>query len=88
MSRDCDLPQSKADDVDANCEFVIMEDIKKIVEEQIEVLNARPKRNIGEARAKLQAISHRLCLPFLTLTSVAILMVFLAVVHSSASAHG
>ena len=58
VSRDCNLPQSKADDVDANCEFVIMEDIKKIVEEQIEVLNARPKRNIREARAKLQAISQ------------------------------
>jgi hypothetical protein len=58
VSRDCNLPQSKSDDVDANCQFVIMNDIKSVVKDQIEVLNARPKRNIGEARAKLQAISQ------------------------------
>jgi hypothetical protein len=35
-----------------------MEDIKAIVSEQVEVLNARPKRNVGVARAKLQEISQ------------------------------
>ena len=34
MSRDCDLSQSKSDDVDANCDFVNMNDIKAIVSEQ------------------------------------------------------
>ena len=58
VSRDCNLPQSKSDDVDADCQFVIMEDIKAIVSEQVEVLNARPKRNVGVARAKLQEISQ------------------------------
>jgi hypothetical protein len=58
VSRDCNLPQSKSDDVDADCQFVIMEDIKAIVSEQVEVLNARPKRNVGLARAKLQEISQ------------------------------
>jgi hypothetical protein len=58
VSRDCNLPQSQADDVNANCQFVIMEEIKTIVMEQIDVLNARPRRNIGAARAKLQEISQ------------------------------
>jgi hypothetical protein len=43
VSRDCDLSQSKSDDVDANCDFVNMNDIKAIVSEQIAVLNERPK---------------------------------------------
>jgi hypothetical protein len=58
VSRDCDLPQSKADDVDALCHFVNMVEIKEIVNEQIEVLKARPRRNVGMARAKLQEISQ------------------------------
>jgi hypothetical protein len=58
VSRDCDLSQSKSDDVDANCDFVNMNDIKAIVSEQIAVLNEHPRRNIGEARKKLQAISQ------------------------------
>jgi hypothetical protein len=33
-----------------------MEEIKTIMMEQIDVLNARPRRNIGAARAKLQEI--------------------------------
>jgi hypothetical protein len=35
-----------------------MDDIKTIVKEQMDVLNAIPKRNIGVAREKLQAISQ------------------------------
>jgi Plavaka transposase len=53
VSRDCDLSQSKSDDVDANCDFVNMNDIKAIVSEQIAVLNERPWWNIGKARKKL-----------------------------------
>jgi hypothetical protein len=35
-----------------------MEDIMAIVSEQVEVLNALPRRNVGLARAKLQEISQ------------------------------
>ena len=55
-----------------------MEEIKTIMEEQIDVLNARPRRNIGEARAKLQEISQ---VPVMT---AEIPMVFLEVARSSA----
>jgi hypothetical protein len=58
VSRDCDLPQSKCDDPDAACDMVEMEQIKAIVKEQIDVLNAVPKRNIGVARDKLRQISQ------------------------------
>jgi hypothetical protein len=43
VSQDCDLSQSKSDDVDANCDFVNMNDIKAIVSEQIAVLNELPR---------------------------------------------
>jgi hypothetical protein len=58
VSRDCNLPQSKCDDPDATWNMVEMEQIKAIVKEQIDVLNAIPKRNIGVARDKLREISQ------------------------------
>jgi hypothetical protein len=58
VSRDCDLPQSKCDDVDGDCQFSIMEDINATVKEQVDVLNAIPKRNVMVSRAMLQKISQ------------------------------
>jgi hypothetical protein len=45
--------------VDAICRFVNMNEIKAIVSQQIDVLNERPRQNIGKACKKLQAISSR-----------------------------
>jgi hypothetical protein len=56
VSRDCDMPQSECDDPDAACNFVVMDDIKTIVKEQIEAIDE--KRNVGEAREKLREISQ------------------------------
>ena len=61
VSHDCDLSQeSKSDDIDANCDFVNMNNIKAIVSEQIAVLKECPRCTIGigKARKKLQAISQ------------------------------
>ena len=69
--------------------MVEMEQIKAIVKEQIDVLNAVPKRNIGVARDKLREISQvPVMSAFLILIAVVIHMVSLEVVHSSGYMHG
>jgi hypothetical protein len=89
VSRDCDLPQSKCDDPDAACDMVEMEQIKAIVKEQIDVLNAVPKRNIGVARDNSgRFLKFPSCLPFLISIIVVTHMVSLEVVRSSGYMHG
>jgi hypothetical protein len=88
-ARDCDLPQSKCDDPDAACNMVEMEQIKAIVKEQSDVLNAIPKRNIGIARDKLWQISEvPVMSAFLILITVVIHMASLEVVCLSGYMHG
>jgi hypothetical protein len=58
VSRDCDIPQSECDDPDSTCNFVVMDEIKQIVKDQMDVLNAIPRRDIGEARDNLREISQ------------------------------
>jgi hypothetical protein len=53
VSHDYDLPQSKCDGVDANCQSTVMEDKESIAKEQVNVLNAIPKRSIEVAHVKL-----------------------------------
>jgi hypothetical protein len=89
VSCDCNLPQSMCDDPDAAYNMVEMEKIKAIVKEQIDVLNAIPKRNIGVARDKPgRFLKFPSCLPFLISITVATHMVSLGVVRSSGYMHG
>jgi hypothetical protein len=69
--------------------MVEMEQIKAIVKEQIDVLNAIPKSNIGVARDNLREISQvPVMSAFLILIAVVIHMVSLEVVCLSGYMHG
>jgi hypothetical protein len=69
--------------------MVEVEQIKPIVKEQIDVINAIPKRNIGVARDKLWEISQvPVMSAFFDFDFVVIHMVSLEVVHLSGYMHG
>jgi hypothetical protein len=58
MSRDCNIPQCDGDDVEAECNFVNMAEIKGIVKEQIDTIKSRKYGQVCLARAKLASVSQ------------------------------
>jgi hypothetical protein len=58
MYRDCDIHQFYGDDVNAECSFVNMSEIKGIVKEKVGIIKSREYGQVGLACAKLAKISQ------------------------------